>query len=115
MSQEKELIGHIRRLLDESAEDIEAATAARLALARSRALQEETKRRIPWRWPALGLATAAAGILAFMMIFRAAPPPLTAEHREVLEIITSGQNLELYRNLEFYAWLAKNREVLKGG
>jgi len=115
MSQEKELIGHIRRLLDESAEDIEAATAARLAQARSRALGEVTKRRILWRWPALGLATAAAAILAFMMTFRAAPPQLTAEHREVLEIFASGQNLELYRNLEFYAWLSKNRDVLKGG
>jgi hypothetical protein len=115
MSREKDLIDHIKRHLDESVADLDAPTAARIAVARATALREGTKRRLVWRWPAVGLATAAAGLLAFMITSRSVPPQLTAEHREVLEIIASEKNIELFENLEFYAWLAENRSSLGGG
>jgi hypothetical protein len=115
MNREQDLVDQIKRHLDESVEDIDAQTAAKIAAARAKALREGTKRRILWRWPAIGLATAAAGLLAFMITSRTVPPQLTAEHRELLEIIASEKNLELIQNLEFYSWLAENRDPLGGG
>ncbi len=115
MNREKDLIDHIKRHLDESVEDIDAPTAARIAVARATALREGTKRRLVWYWPAVGVATAAAVLLAFMITFRSVPPQLTAEHQEELKVIASEQNMEFYENLDFYAWLAENREALKGG
>ena len=115
MNRDQDLIHQIKRHLDESVEDLDALTATKIAAARTQALQAGTPKRLPWRWPAIGLATAVAVFLALMSTFRSAPPPLTAEHREALAIIASEKNLELLKNLEFYTWLEKNRDVLKGG
>lgn len=115
MNREQDLIDHIKLHLDESVEDLDAHTTARIAAARATALREGTQKRLPWRWPAIGLATAAVVFLALMSTFRSAPPPLTAEQREVLAIISSEKNLEFFKDLGFYAWLEKNRDVMKGG
>src|SRR5208337_1573651 len=115
MNRESDLIDHIKRHLDESVEDLDALATAKIAAARATALQEGTRKRLPWHWPAIGLATAAVAFLAFMSTFRSASPPLTAEQREVLAIISSDKNPKFFKNLEFYAWLEKNHEVMKGG
>ncbi len=115
MNREKDLIDHIKRHLEESVEDLDALTAVKIAAARATALREGTPKRISWRWPAIGFATAVAVSLALMSTFRSAPPPLTAEHREALAIISSEKDMELFKDLKFYAWLEKNRDVLKGG
>lgn len=115
MNREPDLIDHIKRHLDESVEDLDALTTAKIATARATALQEGAPKRLPWRWPAIGLVSAAAVVLALMSTFRSAPPPLTAEQREVLAILSSDKNPEFFKNLEFYAWLEKNRDVMKGG
>ncbi|MGO9177425.1 MAG: hypothetical protein ACLQED_14995 [Desulfobaccales bacterium] len=115
MNREPDMIDHIKRHLDESVEDLDALTTAKIAAARATALREGTQKRLPWRWPAIGLATAAVVFLALMSTFRSAPPTLTAEQREVLAIIASEKNLEFFKDLKFYAWLEKNRDVMKGG
>ncbi|MGP8105433.1 MAG: hypothetical protein ACLQLE_06055 [Desulfobaccales bacterium] len=115
MNREPDLIEQIKRHLDESVEDLDPLTTAKIAAASASALQEGTQKRLPWRWPAIGLATAVVAFLALMSTFRSAPPPLTAEQREVLAIIASEKNLEFFKDLEFYAWLEKNRDVIKGG
>jgi hypothetical protein len=115
MNREQDLIDHIKLHLDESVEDLDALTTAKIAAARATALQEGTQKRLPWRWPAIGLATAVVAFLALMSTFRSTPPPLTAEQREVLAILSSEKNLEFFKDLEFYAWLEKNGDVMKGG
>ena len=116
MTQEDDLIKSIKRHLDESADHLDAPTLASIAAARAQALEAKPPWRLTWFWPALGLSAAVGAILAFFIATHLTPGPrLTAEHQEALEIIASGNNLELYRNLEFYAWLGQYREVPPGG
>ncbi len=115
MNRKSDLCDDIKRHLDASLEDLDGLTTAKIAAARARALEAGKRKRLPWRWPALGLATAAVVFLALMSTFRSVPPPATAEQREVLAMISSEKNLEFFMDLKFYAWLEKNRDVMKGG
>ncbi len=69
MNRESDLIDHIKRHLDESVEDLDALATAKIAAARATALQEGTRKRLPWRWPAIGLAAAAVAFLALIEHF----------------------------------------------
>ncbi|MGA7577793.1 MAG: hypothetical protein ACLQUW_09865 [Desulfobaccales bacterium] len=115
MNREPDLIDQIKHHLDESAENLDPVTTAKIAAARAHALQEGAPKRFLWRWPALGLATAAAVLLVLMSTFRSGPPPLTPEQREVLAMLSSEKNLSFFKDLKFYTWLEKNRDVMKGG
>ena len=115
MNREPDLIDHIKRHLDESAENLDPATTAKIAAARASAVQGGVPRRFSWRWPVFGVATAVAVFLVVMSTFRTGPPLLTADHREVLAILSSEKDLSFFKDLKFYTWLEKNRDVMEGG
>jgi hypothetical protein len=120
MNSVESFIDQIKRHLDESCETIDARTSVMIARARVTAIQEGTKRRTLWFWPALGLATAAPVLLAVVIAFHWALPKPAPDQVEVLEIVSSGKDLELFRdielyqNLEFYSWLAENIDTPEG-
>ena len=111
--------GWIRRtkvLLDESADGLEAATLSRLNRARQAAL-ERVRPRAARRWflPA-GLASACGLILAVAVWHARAPAdaarlpelPISASassNGADIDLVSSDDSLELYQDLEFYAWL----------
>jgi hypothetical protein len=96
-----------QQLLRESAENLDGRTRSRLTQARHAALAElesGKSQRIRWMLPA---GAAAAGVLAVAMLSNRAPvtqieAPAVVED---IEIITAEDSLEMYENLEFYAWL----------
>jgi hypothetical protein len=96
-----------QQLLRESAENLDGRTRSRLTQARHAALAElesGKSQKIRWMLPA---GAAAAGVLAVAMLSNRAPvtQPDAVAVVEDIEIMTAGDSLEMYENLEFYAWL----------
>lgn len=98
-----------RRALDDDAASLDAATVSRLNRARQAALDAaRAPRRARWLLPA-AFAAAACGALALAIVPRmmapAVVPPAMAETGADFELLATGEELTLYQDLEFYAWL----------
>lgn len=108
-----------RSLLDESAQALDAATLSRLNRARQAALAQRTPRRhAAWMFLPAGLAGACALLLAVgLWQGRRAPTAMPAQAAVAasanggvvnagdLDMIASGDDLEMMQDLDFYAWL----------
>lgn len=103
--------------LDASAQNLDAATLSRLNGARQAALAQRHRHRlvVGWLLPT-GLASACVLLLAFGVWQTRVPPhhepTSVVTHQEVgvfqaddMEMVDGDDNLDLYQNLEFYAWL----------
>ena len=96
-------------LLDESADSLDAATLSRLNRARQAALAQ---RRSAWsRWLVSGslAGVTMALVLAFGIGQRRAPllrlVPVAVEQAGDADVLVTDDNLDLYEDLDFYAWL----------
>jgi hypothetical protein len=106
-------IGQARNVLDQSAQGLDAATLSRLNRARHAALAVNRPRTSrPWFLPA-GLASACVILLA-AVAWRAYAPaglpalplsPATSNNGGDVDLVSSDDSLEMYQDLEFYAWL----------
>ncbi|MBI2398762.1 MAG: DUF3619 family protein [Xanthomonadales bacterium] len=98
----------IRSELETSARDLDAATLSRLNQARQQALQTAAKPRPrAWMWPTT-LATAFSLALAVAIWPRLVPEPVpapTAALPDDFPMLAEGAAIELYEELDFYAWL----------
>jgi hypothetical protein len=117
---EKSMLEKVSGLLNEGVENLDSRTGRRLEHIRSEALRAAEKPSrffIPERWIVVGgLATAlmAAGALFFWL--PTSPGDFPVRNIEDLEIITSQERIDFYENLEFYRWLATQKnENLKNG
>jgi len=102
---EKSFIIASKTVLDESVRELDAGVATRLRQARYRALDVKSK---PFRWlvPASGFAAVSVAVLAVALWLTQPSRPGPVQGVEDLEILSSGENLELFDDLEFYHWLA---------
>lgn len=108
-----------KRAFDESVAGLDGQTRSRLARARARALEGADRPR--WlRWPgATGLlpagALAAAVLAAFFVLNGPERPSPGMDLAELsdLDILLGEDDLELYEELEFYAWLEEQPEILE--
>ena len=105
-ARDEPFVASIRATLDRSAADLDAETLVRLRQGRRQAL-EARPRRVPWLVWAGGLATAAVAILVMVLWWPVAPGP---RHHDAslddVELLTAGESLDVYDDLEFYRWLA---------
>jgi len=107
-----------RELYRESLDGIDAATRSRLTQARHGALQAVPKRwSTALRWLPAG-AVSAAVVMAWLLIEQSPngisqPESLLAESEEI-EILLGEDELEMFEELEFYAWIDELEE-LEGG
>jgi uncharacterized protein DUF3619 len=116
---DQDWIERARALLDESADQLDAATLSRLNRARQAALA--TRRRGPSRW-AWGAALAGAAAAVFGLAIglhhgHDAPvlAPAAALQAGDIDVLTSDDDtLDLAENLDFYAWLEKQPGVPRG-
>lgn len=91
------------RMLRDSADELDAATAARLNHARQAALDHAEDRRRQSAWLTPALSTAAIGALAVALwLNQGAAPDGTVATAPAVE---SEADLDLLEDLEFYAWL----------
>lgn len=108
--------------LDDKADQLDPQTRARLAQIRQQAIQAAAERttsrsaKLTARWliPAGGVAVAAAIVLAVIL---GPEPALTPEQHpasmavlEDINILTDSEEIEFYRDLEFYEWLAVSEQ-----
>jgi hypothetical protein len=108
-----------KQALDESADNLDAATLSRLNRARQSALELARPRRMrSWFVPA-GLASACAVLLAVAVVWQRpapkAPDPFVPSGSVVapsggfsagdLDLVSSDDGIEFYQDLDFYAWL----------
>ena len=119
-----QLIERIRRRLDEEVDRLDSTTLSRLEQARRLALAAAVQPRRPW-WRTTWLASrpvgnwlVPAGAFASVVATAVALTLMVVEPgnglaREVddLELLTAGEELELYENLEFYQWLQDREQT----
>lgn len=117
MDDEAKLVERIREQLDADVDDLDGATLSRLAEARRQAVAAAGKPRRRWWMPRPGGQGAAdwlvpAGAFASVVatvvaltIMVAEPGNGLAKEVDDLEMLTAGEEIELYENLEFYLWL----------
>lgn len=105
------LLENSKRLFDVGANEIDAATRARLRAARHRALQEVTSpawARAPRVWLPVAAAVTLLVILAPRLVEHTDPEPArdfgTVAVAD-LEILLGEEELEMLADFEFYEWL----------
>jgi hypothetical protein len=105
-----EWLDRAKALLDDSADNLDAATLSRLNRARQAAIATRRKGPSRWAWSA-ALAGAAAAVfaLAIGLHQRADAPSVTPASLQAgdVDVLTSDDDLDLAENLDFYAWLEK--------
>lgn len=110
MKKEDRLIQDVKDHLDQSIEDLDPGIVSKITRARYTVLEKQKSKWITWGIPITGIASTAALILIAFNLFFSQNLQIKTEQLEMVEILSSEQNLELFENLEFYAWLAENPE-----
>ena len=105
---DRALLARIRETLDADAAGLDAATASRLNRARQAALDVHAQPRLKTAWLGAGAMAAAAAVFAFALVVRAPEttrlPVGEAAAAQDLDLL-SGEEIDLYEDQEFYAWL----------
>ncbi len=97
-----------RQLLDEDAAGLDASVVAQLGAARQSAMTAlRSRRRLE---SMLGWAAAAGVVLALNIWWwqPQLPPGVSAED---FEVIVSGEQMELYEDLDFYGWVGDDNDA----
>lgn len=113
MKKDDRLIENIRRVLDQSLEDLDGATSSRLTQARHLAMERQGRQRRLWYWGAFPVA--ATLLLVVLLNWPSAPlPPVAVPQFDVLNIMTAAEPLEFYQEeIEFYEWLSEELKADK--
>ena len=107
---DKVFVESVAKVLADAEASTDALTRMRLKSARLRAL-EAAEKPVPWyvRFPkwitAGGLATAMVIVMAVSFWHSTDTRPKTAGQVEDMEIMATHEQLDLYKDLDFYRWL----------
>jgi hypothetical protein len=112
---DREFAERAGRLFADSVAGLDAQTRSRLTMARARALESAGRRRSVWLSPArvAPVGAVAAAVLA-LAVFWPAPDvvqPVETTVLNDLDLLLEGEELELFEDLEFYAWLLEQPEM----
>lgn len=109
-ARDEKLVEKVRVFLDESMESLSPEVRLRLQEARYRAVQAagEKPRFFSFaRWVTVGgLATATTAVLALFFWFNVPSVEIPDKQVEDIEILTSKDQIDFYKDLEFFRWLA---------
>lgn len=100
----------IRKQLETSARDLDGASLSRLNQARQAALQLAHKRKSPqWLGPAAWASACTLALAVALWPRLPSPPALpsaaTSASAEDFPMLAGEDALDLYQDLDFYAWL----------
>ena len=101
-----DFLRQVKNSLDESVEQIEAATLTRLRAARRTAIEAGQASRQPaWLLPAGGLATVAVVTALAVNLLISTPESAAMPGLEDMALMADSEELEFYEELDFYIWL----------
>jgi hypothetical protein len=108
-----------RQLFAESVAGLDGSTRSRLRQARASAVASVTRRRRFWFDPVrlAPAGVAAAAILAVAVMWsgpETVVEPVESSVLSDLDILLDEEELDLFEELEFYAWLLEQPEILEG-
>ena len=112
----EQLESRAKQAFDESVAGLDGQTRSKLAQARARAVEASSKRGWFWLPSGSGLLPAgalAAGILAVAIVWQlpqTPDAPLPTAMADI-DILLGEEELELFEELEFYAWLEEQPEL----
>ena len=113
---EREFSERARQLFRESVDGLDGETRSRLRQARAGAVDAAGRRRLglaPGRLvPAGAVAASVLAIAVFWALPEPAAPPVETAVLDDLDLLLEGEELELFEDLEFYAWLLEQPELL---
>ena len=113
---EQMFLENAKRELDARAESLDELTSARLRAARKQALSASPAPRAPWKGRAFGGAFATAAVLMLTVVLWSDPeqglsPVVPASELDDMELLLSGDELDVFEDADFYLWLADVHET----
>jgi len=119
VSEDRALEERTKLLFDGSVSSLDPQTRSKLTQARYRALEElEGSAPAGWRPRWIPAGVLAAGVLVLVMLWQGQPavspgtPAFDVAALSDLEIILGDGDLGLLQELEFYAWLDEQAEIV---
>jgi len=118
-SREREIEQRARELFAESVAGLDGHTRSRLSRARAAAVAAAGERRWnPWLAPSrlVPVGGAAAALIALALVWQIPQAPVASATPVVLndlDLLLEGENLDFFEELEFYAWLLEQPELLE--
>ena len=106
-SNDQGFVSQIRETLDASVEQMDADTCHKIIMSRKLALaqhKEKSSSMLGWSKPAFAIAITV--LVALVIVKLQLPNTMEQENIEAIELIVSQDTLDLYEDLDFYAWLA---------
>jgi hypothetical protein len=111
---EKSLRDKVKRILDEDAESLDPSTVRALRGVRSEALDLSRRKagfQIIPRWiTAGGIATATVLVAAVSVFYISSQKPSSLKNANDFELLSVKEQPELYKDLDFYRWLADQKD-----
>ncbi len=111
---EKSLRNKVKKCLDEEIEKLDHRTVRALRGVRSEALDFFGRKRgfqiIPRWMTAGGIATTAVLVAAVSVFFISSHKPSSLKNPDDFELLSVKEQPELYKDLDFYRWLAEQND-----
>jgi hypothetical protein len=110
--QSEQFVTQVRQTLDQSVETLDPVVCARLRAARQRALaQPQRAGKLTYTgWAFAGAAAVALVIAMVVPRFDNSDAGANVYFVEDVQLLSGGDDLELYDDLEFYRWLENTQQ-----
>ena len=106
---QQDFLQRIKVTLDAQETQLDADTVRDLRLARHRALATLQRPRRIWQPVVLAGLAATIVIVVVSLQHQRVKPPGTGTAMENMALLSSGDDFDLYENLDFYQWLAQEK------
>lgn len=106
---QQDFLQRIKATLDAQEARLDTDTVRELRLARHRALATLHKPRRFWQPVALAGLMAMIVVVVVSLQHSPVRPPKTGTAMENMALLSSGDDFDLYENLDFYQWLAQEK------
>lgn len=115
---EREIEQRARELFAESVAGLDGHTRSRLSRARAAAVASAGARPsiswlAPWRLLPAGIAAALVAVVVVLQTPESPVAPAASVVLNDLDLLLEGENLDFFEELEFYAWLLEQPELLE--
>ncbi|HET7175468.1 MAG TPA: hypothetical protein VFK21_05605 [Gammaproteobacteria bacterium] len=124
LNTDENLTRRAREVFTASVAGLDAGTLARLRAARLKALEAAEHplprwQQLGWRLPAGAVALVFVAVVGGFLITNPGPAtpdaasPFAAGNNEDAPVVTAGDNLDMYADMDFYQWMAAQGQPAK--